>query len=747
MSEAAGPDPASRIVANEPSVVVAAVKPAELPSPPPSLCAPAEGFTPARFGRRSATDLSYRFRGEPLVISRGHPLPLGATPAPGGVNFALVCRHGTAVWLVLSEPCSGESDAEIALDPSVHRTGDHWHVRVEGLPKEFCYGYRVDGPKGEGHRYDPSRVLLDLSSRALSCGRDWAMEGNLPRRSLLNRSMSELHEDDSRPGTPREDSIIYELHVRGYTIAPSSGVQNPGTFAGLIDKIPYLKELGITAVELMPIDEFDENDCPFVNPTTGEHLRNFWGYNTIAFAAPKAAYSSNPERSAPWEEFQCMVRAFHDAGIEVILDVVFNHTAEGGENGPTYSFRGLDNSLYYLLDDRGRYLNFTGCGNTVNSNHPIVRDFILTCLRNWVVESAVDGFRFDLASVLGRDRHGNVMVEPPVVEQISEDSLLSGIKLIAEPWDLGTYQLGRFPGGARWSAWNGRFRDEVRRFWRGDPGMTPEMAARLCGSEDIFPNQNPTLSVNFITCHDGFTLHDLVSYNQKHNASNGEGNRDGLDENLSWNCGIEGSTEDPDVVALRQRQARNLIATLLVSQGVPMLLGGDEFLRTQFGNNNAWCQDNPTSWVDWTLVDKHAGFVRFVRQLIALRRRHPALRRTTFLTGGREGGPPDIIWHGVEPCHADFSYESHSLAFALDGRRVDRLGETDRDIYIALNAWRQPLAFTIPSAPTGRRWRRTVDTALSTPDDALGLDEGPVVPVGQSYHVEARSMIILVSEA
>ncbi|MGE5754951.1 MAG: alpha-amylase family glycosyl hydrolase, partial [Planctomycetaceae bacterium] len=418
---------------------------------------------------------SYAFRDRPLTVMRGHPLPLGASVTPNGVNFALICRHGTAVSLVLSQHCSAEIATEIPLDPARNRTGNYWHIRIAGLPDEFCYGYRVDGPKGVGHRYDPSIVLLDPASRALSCGRSWGMAGSLPRRSLLNARSAALADDPECdcPHTPREDTILYELHVRGYTVDPSSGVRHPGTFDGLVEKIPYLKALGVTAVELLPIDEFDENDCPFVNPLTGEKLRNFWGYNTIAFAAPKAAYASNPEHSAPWEEFRRMVKAFHAAGIEVVLDVVFNHTAESDQNGPTYNFRGFDNSLYYLLDEQGRYLNYTGCGNTVNSNHPVVRSLILSCLRNLVSEADIDGFRFDLASILGRNRRGEAMVEPPVIESISEDGLLADTKLIAEPWDAaGLYQVADFPGGPRWSVWNGMYRDDVRRFWRGEPGLT-----------------------------------------------------------------------------------------------------------------------------------------------------------------------------------------------------------------------------------------------------------------------------------
>jgi isoamylase len=702
-------------------------------------------FSPAD---RTAAGSPLSFAGHPLRVTRGHPLPLGADINPSGVNFALICQHATAIRLVLSEPHDPGTLTEIVLDPRRHRTGDHWHIRVDGLPGEFCYGYRVDGPRGNGHRYDPSIVLLDPASRALSCSRAWGTEGVVPRRSLVNTAMNP-DQDDVNPCTPREDTVIYELHVRGYTIDPSSGVRHRGTFAGLIEKIPYLKALGVTAVELLPIDEFDENDCPFVNPLTGERLRNFWGYDTVAYTSPKAAYASNPEEhSAPWVEFRRMVKAFHDAGLEVILDVVFNHTAERGEGGPTYSFRGLDNSLYYMLDEQGRYLDFTGCGNTVSSNNPVVRGFILSCLRSYVDEADVDGFRFDLASVLGRDRCGDVLLEPPVIEMISQDALLAHTKLIAEPWDAaGLYQVGTFPGGPRWSGWNGRYRDDVRRFWRGDPGMTSALATRLCGSDDLYHGRGPLHSINFITCHDGFTLADLVSYNEKHNEVNGEGNRDGTNANWSWNCGVEGPTADPQILALRRRQARNLIATLLLSQGVPMILGGDEFLRTQRGNNNAWCQDDTIGWMDWTLAEEHAYFLRFVRQMISLRMRHPALRRRTFFRGGDGHLRPEIMWHGVEPCRPDFSWHSRSLALTLDGCSIDRPDVIDRDLYIAMNAWEEPLMFQIPAAPSGRLWRRAADTSLPAPRDILGLDEGPVIPVAQPYRVADRSLIVLVSEA
>jgi glycogen operon protein len=605
----------------------------------------------------------------------------------------------------------------------------------------------VDGPKDNGHRYDPQIILHDPRARALSCGRPWGEQGNLPRRSLMTESMIHRQCGDN-PRTPLEDTIIYELHVRSFTIDASSGVNHPGTYDGLAEKIDHLASLGITAVELLPVDEFDENDCAFVNPLTGERLRNFWGYNPILFCAPKSAYAANFERSGPWHEFCDMVDAFHRAGIEVYLDVVFNHTAEGREDGPTYNFRGVDNTLFYMLDDKGRYLNFSGCGNTFSSDNPVVRNFLLDCLRHWVTEGGIDGFRFDLASVLGRDRHGNVLIEPPVIIRISEDSLLRDTKLIAEPWDAaGLYQVGTFPGEGRWSDWNGRYRDDVRRFWRGESGMTSAVATRLCGSDDLYHGRGPLHSINYICCHDGFTLNDLVSYNSKHNEANGEGNRDGNDANWSWNCGAEGPTDRADVLAKRGRQARNLIATLMISQGVPMILGGDEFLRTQRGNNNAWCQDNRLGWVDWSLKEKNGGFFRFVRMMIALRKAHPILRRRTFFTGERAGLPPEIVWHGVEPAKPDFDQDSHSLAFALDGRRSDRPNFIDRDIYVAMNAWSEPLEFKIPAAPSGRAWRRAVDTALPLPEDIIDEPQRQSVTVGQRYRVPDHAMLILVSEA
>lgn len=749
-----------------------------------------------------------------FVTGRGRTLPLGVTRTPEGHNFALLCRHGTKVTLVILPETGGKTPlAEFSLHPRQNRTGDHWHIRVDGLPPTFCYGWRVDGPRTPSTRFDPSKLLLDPACVMLSDGAVWAANCELNplethRRSLSNRSQRFDWQDDAPPLIPLEDSVIYEVHVRGFTCHSSSSVAQPGTFRGLIEKIPYLQWLGVTTVELMPVFEFDECDCPFFNPDTGEKLVNFWGYNPIAFAAVKAGFAASAKEYGQNYEFREMVKAMHAAGIEVILDVVFNHTGEGDDRGRTFSFRGLDNELYYLLDDSGRYLNFTGCGNTVNCNHPVVRDLIMSCLRYWVGDMHVDGFRFDLASILGRDRHGNVMVEPPVVESITEDGVLTDTKLIAEPWDAaGLYQVGGFPFGRRWCEWNGKYRDDVRRFWKGDEGLVGALASRLGGSSDIYQQSGrlPRHSVNYITSHDGFTLYDLVSYNEKHNHANGEDNRDGSNDNYSWNCGAEGDTGDPKVLALRERQAKNMMTTLMLSQGVPMILAGDEFLRTQMGNNNPWCQDNDISWVNWTLAEKNKDFLRFVRELIALRRRHPIFRRRRFFAGeftrgdsrtgeGRgakitprvpeEAGPfpptgpvrpaeaglsgeirdpmrlisssslspglGDIHWHGIEPHEPDFGWQSRSLACTLDGRFTGREHDPDykidTDFYIAFNAWKEPLGFHIPSAPTRRTWRRLIDTSRPSPEDFIAEGEGPIVPDGKAYTVPEYSMLVLVSD-
>ncbi len=713
-----------------------------------------------------------------FATSRGKPLPLGAVRTPDGVNFAVFSRHATAVSLVIF-PESGENTplAELPLDPRRNRTGDHWHVRVADLPPVFGYGWRVDGPRGRRHRFDPSRVLLDPAATMLSNGAVWAGTCEVDpertsRRSLMADAPRYDWGADEPPLIPLEDSVVYEVHVRGFTQHPSAAVAHPGTFRGLVEKLPYLKWLGVTAVELLPVHEFDECNCPFTNPATGEKLVNFWGYNSIAFAAPKSAFAATAADHGQVIEFRDMVKACHEAGIEVWLDVVFNHTGEGDDRGRTYSFRGLDNELAYLMDADGNYLNFTGCGNTLNCNHPTIRELILNCLRYWVGDMHVDGFRFDLASVFGRDRSGNVLLEPPVIEMIAEDGVLADTKLVAEPWDAaGLYQVGGFPFGRRWSEWNGQYRDEVRKFWRGDPDQVARLVSRLCGSADIYAKSGrlPRHTVNFVTCHDGFTLWDLVSYNHKHNEANGEDNRDGTNDNLSWNGGVEGPADDPEVLALRVRRAKGMMATLLMSQGVPMILAGDEFLRTQNGNNNAWCQDNATSWVDWGLAEANADFLRFTREIIWLRRRHPVFRRRQFFHGnlgpvtttpdprGRPGRTPaapvplaDIHWHGTEPFAPDFGPQSRQIAFTLDGRFTGRDGDADyrpdNDFYVAGNTTPAAVTFITPPSPTGRKWRGLINTAAAGPADLLIEGAGEVVKAGAGIDVAAFGLVGLMSE-
>jgi glycogen operon protein len=667
------------------------------------------------------------------------------------VNFVVPCRHGARVWLALYTIDAGDPIAEIELDGLKNRTGDHWHILVSGLPAAFHYGWRIDGPVGDGNRFDPSAVLLDPAATAISGGSVWGVFKEPEKKRSIKRSIfyrrSFNWREDVPPRIPLEDSVIYELHVRGFTRHPTSRVTHPGTFSGLVEKIPYLQWLGVTAVELLPIHEFDECDCPFLNPLTKEPLRNFWGYNSLAFAAPKAGYAATGKDHSQIIEFREMIRAFHAAGIEVILDVVFNHTGEGDDRGRTSSFRGLDNRLYYMLGPDGKYLNFSGCGNTVNCNHPVVRQLLMDCLRYWVADMHVDGLRFDLASVMGRNQFGEVLVEPPIVESIAKDGVLADTKLIAEPWDAGgLYQVGQFPFGRRWSEWNGRYRDDVRRFWRGEPGFAGALATRICGSSDLYQasGRGPMHSVNFVTCHDGFTLWDLVSYNRKHNEANGEENRDGMDENFSSNCGIEGPTRDSAILEFRRRQTKNLMATLLLSQGVPMLLAGDEFLRTQQGNNNAWCQDSDLSWLDWSQTKTNADMLNFTRSLIAFRKRHPALRRRRFLTGTAPAATSsDIVWHGIAPGQPDFSSSSRCLALTLNGKLTGH--DPDCDLYMAFNAWQNDLVFELPAAPRGLPWRRIVDTARPAPHDFVSEADAPRLRAPFQYRVHSFSMIVLVA--
>jgi glycogen operon protein len=675
----------------------------------------------------------------PVVETRrGSGQPFGATVRPDGVNFAIFSRHAHAVSLVLFREGVEEPCAEIPLDPTHNKTGDVWHVFVPGLSSDFLYGYRVHGshaPK-TGHCFNPSVVLLDPYARAISGNARWgqldvpkgAANGRLTRRSRIVVDDFDW-EGDVPPATPLSQTVIYELHVRGYTRHASSAVAHPGTYLGLIEKIPYLKSLGVTAVQLMPVFEFDELEHAHRNPRTGEVLPNYWGYSPLSFFAPKAAYAAKAGQQV--REFKQMVKAFHDAGLEVILDVVYNHTCEGNENGPTRSFRGLDNDIYYMLDKEGRYYNFSGCGNTFNCNHPLVRDLILDSLTEWVGEMHVDGFRFDLAAILGRGANGKVLDDPPLLQHIAEHPLLSGVKLIAEAWDAaGLSRIGKFPTWGRWAELNGVYRDDVRSFIRGDAGATAAVAKRICGSLDLYGEtaDHPYHSINFITCHDGFTLNDLVSYNGKHNEANGENNRDGWDANFCCNYGREGPTDNGIINAVRQRQMRNYFTMLLISQGVPFLSHGDEFARTQRGNNNAYCQDNDISWVDWSLTQKHAGLVRYVRLMIGLRKRYFALNREQFLNR--------VSWHGVKVGDPDWTGQSRTLAFHLHGRH------THPDLYVIFNAHWDSQRFNLP--PSNGHWKRLVDTNLPAPDDIVEEQHAVALRPADHYIMSPRSAVILI---
>ena len=690
----------------------------------------------------------------------GAPLPLGASERCGGVNFALFSRHATRVTLLLFDAPTDEAPCRtFDLEPMHHRTGDIWHIWIVGLGQGTIYAWRVDGPyqPEQGYRFNVHKVLLDPYAAALvgtdcwdfacACGfdavsaagdRSFSKQDNTrwQAKCLVSDGVFD-RQDDRRPRHAWADTIIYEAHLRGFTVHPSAGVAHPGTYLGLIEKIPYLKELGVTAVELLPVQDFFENELVRDNPLNGERLRNYWGYSTVAFFAPKESYSSRRAPGCQLTEFKVMVHALHQAGIEVILDIVFNHTAEGNEIGPTLNFRGLDNRVYYLLeDDRRFYKNYSGTGNTLNCNHPVVRDYILDCLRHWVMEMHVDGFRFDLASVLGRDKQGHLLPNPPLLERIAEDPVLRDVKLIAEAWDAGgAYQVGSFPG-QRWSEWNGRFRDDVRRFWRGDSGMTGALASRLCGSADIYRygGKQPLNSINFVTCHDGFTLNDLVSYRDKHNEANGEDNADGDNNNYSDNHGVEGAADDPVIEALRLRQIKNFIATLLVSRGVPMLLGGNEFRRSQGGNNNAYCQDNETSWYDWGLLQRHQEIFRFTREMIALRKRHALLRRETFYTSS------DIRWFNPRGETPRWDGPECTLGCVIGAS--ENAGPA---LCLLFNAQPDQAAFMLPRAPAGLPWRIAVDTARASPQDISAPGEEPLLREQGRYRTENRSLVILIS--
>ncbi len=711
---------------------------------------------------------------EYLKALPGTPSPLGATYyLEKGVNFSVFSRNATKIVL---EFYSSQDDcapyAQVELNSDVNKTGDIWHVFVPGIKPGDLYLYRVDGPfePSNGHRFNFKQKLFDPYAKAIT---STSVFYNLPANYAAPLDKNDIESDyqtakifpkcvvvdnsdfdwqgDSPINRPLSESIIYEVHLKGFTAGKGSNVSCPGTYAGFIEKIPYLKSLGITAVELLPIFEFDEFENSNVNPRTGERMKNYWGYSTINFFSPKASFAADKTPGGCVNEFKRLVLELHKAGIEVILDVVFNHTAEGNEHGVALNFRGFENSVYYTLvgNHKEYYMNFSGCGNTVNCNHPIVRKYILDSLRYWVLNYHIDGFRFDLASILCRSQEGVLLKFPPLANAISEDPILSKTKIIAEPWDAGgAYQLGNFPGG-RWAEWNDRFRDDIRRFWRGDEHVSTDAATRISGSSDLFTisGRSPYHSINYICCHDGFTMNDLVSYNTKHNDENGEGNRDGSSSNWSYNHGYEGPTMNPSIEKMRNRKIRDFILTLLISQGTPMILGGDEFRRGQQGNNNAYCQDNDISWFDWVNNDLNSGLVSFTRKAIELRKKHPVFRRSEFFKGSAAGKKPDIQWFAADGSSPDWSKISRFLAFKLSGSSVEiSEGINDCDFFVAANTDRQDVMVKIPTITDSRKWYRLADTSIEDETSLLSVETAENLLSQTRYVIPANSLLILVAK-
>lgn len=684
----------------------------------------------------------------------GQSYPLGATVQPGGVNFCIYSKDCTAVELLLFDTPQDAFPARvIQLHPQHNRTFHYWHVFLPGLQAGQLYGYRVHGPFApeKGLRFDPTKLLLDPYTRAVANSQNYHSQAACrpgdncahALKSVVVNPRAYDWQGDAPLRKPFAHSVIYELHVGGFTRHPGSGLPPAlrGTYAGLVEKIPYLQQLGITAVELMPVQQFDSYDAP-------PGLTNYWGYSPVAFFAPHAGYSAQTDPLLILDEFRDMVRALHRTGIEVILDVVFNHTSEGDHTGPTLSFRGLANHVYYIPSpgNPAGYANFSGTGNTFNGNHSVAHRLILDCLRYWVSDMHIDGFRFDLASTLSRDEWGEPLKSPPVLWAIESDPVLAGAKIIAEAWDAaGLYQVGSFVGH-RWAEWNGQYRDDVRRFVKGDSGTVPRLASRLVGSPDLYPqpDREPNRSINFVTCHDGFTLHDLVSYNHKHNLANKENNRDGMDANFSWNHGVEGPADDLAVLALRRRQTKNFMAILLVSQGTPMLLMGDEVARSQQGNNNAYCQDNQLSWFNWDHLSTQTEMLHFVRGMIGFVQSLKLFREERYWGNALLGDPrvddtmACITWHGVALNQPDWNDYSHTLAFSL---RDPTNGE---HLHMILNAYWEPLKFELPALPPGRQWRRIVDTALDSPADFCTPINAPPADPGP-YPAQAHSVVLLLA--
>ncbi len=709
-------------------------------------------------------------------LLKGRPYPLGSSfDKKGGFNFAILSKNTSGVVLEfykLSELF--RPLVSIELSPKKNKTGDIWHAHISGLNfGELCYAYRFYGdysPEKTGDRFNPSKLLIDPYARALvsfdnrwhfddAYGYDKSLKKDIDltisatdnskmamKCVITDDSHYEWH-DDHHPRIPLNKTIIYETHVRGTTMHDSSKVVSRGTFAGIAEKISYFKELGITAIEFLPVHEFNENEIIRVNPKTGERLKNYWGYNSLSFFALNSLYSSSAEPGGVVDEFRDMVRSLHGADIEVILDVVYNHTGEGNEVGPTLAFRGIDNRLYYHLENNRYYKNYSGCGNTLNCNHSAVKQMIIDSLRYFVTELHVDGFRFDLAAILGRDARGEWIGANSLLRDISEDPVLSGTKLIAEGWDAaGCYKVGEFPPG--WAEWNGKFRDDIRSFIKGDDGCVSALATRICGSPDLYGNgRAPYHSINFITSHDGFTLRDLVTYNEKNNFENGENNADGTNDNRSYNYGAEGETGDSEINRTRIRQIKNFVTILMISQGTPMILGGDEFYRTQRGNNNCYCQDNKLSWFNWEFIDRYAEVFDYFKKIIAFRKQNPILCLETFLSKSDAHNPElysrFIEWHGVKLNQPDWSYFSHSLAFTINGlSKITSIKNYDRRFYIAINAFNGSLEFELPPTRPKTRWRLKADTFEARGKDIFEDGDMPAV-ANKKIKVRSRSIVIL----
>lgn len=667
----------------------------------------------------------------------------GAVAIPGGVNFTIHTHGATSCELLLFHRKAEEPYAVIPF-PESYRIGFCYSMIVFDLDiEEFEYAYRLDGPYDEkkGLRFDKNKILLDPYARAVTGQSQWGHVNNAQHGYRARVVQSNFDWGDQRHHSiPMEDLIIYELHVRGFTMDESSGVKHHGTFEGLREKIPYLKELGVNAVELMPIFEFDEmRDVRLIDEN---ELIDFWGYNPVSFFAPNTSYCSSMEYNREGLELKTLIKDLHDNGIEVILDVVFNHTAEGNEFGPCFSFKGFDNNIYYMLTPDGHYYNFSGCGNTLNCNHPVVRDMILECLRYWVIEYRIDGFRFDLASILGRNDDGTPLSQPPLLRSLAFDSILGNVKLIAEAWDAGgLYQVGSFPSWKRWAEWNGRYRDDMRRFLKGDDFLAQTAASRITGSPDLYDPayRGGNASINFLTCHDGFTLYDLYSYNQKHNEANGWGNTDGADDNNSWNCGVEGETDDPAILALRKRLMKNACAVLLCSRGTPMFLSGDEFADTRYGNNNPYCQDNLISWLDWSLLKKNKDLFDFFQYMIQFRKDHPVIRKDlepSYL------GVPAMSTHGLTPDETNFSGDSHVVCVRFAG--YDEAIQEEDLVYLAVNSGWFPVTLTLPELPEHYKWK----VAVNTGDPKCQFFHKNSMPTVESkIFLGERSVIIFVATA